>query len=781
VAVIAGHVGAMTGGAIRQPSSGKNPRQHLIIKNGMQSYEKRKNELIDLTREFASLIERAGATNGLAEASLERSLASCNTIKRQLNEETIRVAVVGPIKSGKSSFANSILGGDYLKRGAGVVTSFVTRVHHGDALKAELQFKTWDDVNADIEQALVLFPSLDGDGQDGGFDIRRDESRTSLQRALASLNPEQLLSRDTRNANSVLLSSYLKGYDRVQGILTATPETLCFASDRFAEHRDFAGDDALAVYLKDIRLEISSPHLPRHVELADCQGSDSPNPLHLAMIQDYLLQTHLLVYVISSRTGLRRADIRFLSIIKKMGIIDNMLFILNADFSEHASLEDLQQLKRKVVDELALLRPDPEIYTLSALLNLFRAQPGQLSEKDGERLAQWEKDASLRDFSDRETERFFAALQDKLVNESLTLLLRNHVERLMVMTADLNRMVGVKRELLMADETKGTEIVAKIMRNQDQMARIRSVIKSTLEGSIQKIRKEMRSDVDRFFDPGSASVLKDVVDFIRNYSVPSWQEHLDSLASSGFPNTLYHVYQEFKQALDGFIAEAINPEIFHFVREREQQIVDYIHDVAGPYGSMVQDAVSDFQSTVEDLGIACPAEGGHSRATLPGLETIRQASGLKLPSASASMRYSAKVKTEAIMRLGAYRLLRGFRKLIRKPVTDDRQEEIRALKDGVERMKKETERSILFHFKDYRENIKFRYIFQMVEAAATQTSDVLLERFQTYEDDLTQMAELINADQTDKSARADTLREFAAGADLLFQRAQRLREAVVPL
>ena len=123
------------------------------------------------------------------------------------------------------------------------MTSFVTRVHHGDALKAELQFKTWDDVNADIEQALVLFPSLDGDGQDGGFDIRRDEARTSLQRALASLNPEQLLSRDTRNANSVLLSSYLKGYDRVQGILTATPETLCFASDRFAEHRDFAGDD----------------------------------------------------------------------------------------------------------------------------------------------------------------------------------------------------------------------------------------------------------------------------------------------------------------------------------------------------------------------------------------------------------------------------------------------------------------------------------------------------------------------------------------------------------
>jgi hypothetical protein len=340
--------------------------------------------------------------------------------------------------------------------------------------------------------------------------------------------------------------------------------------------------------------------------------------------------------------------------------------------------------------------------------------------------------------------------------------------------------VGVKRELLLADDSKATDIIARIMRNQDQMARIRAVIKSTLEGSIRKIRKELRSDVDRFFDPHSADVMKGLLEFIRAYSVPSWQEHLENMASSGFPNTLYHVYQEFKQALDGFIAESINPEIFHFVRDREHRIVAYLHDVAGPYGAMVQDAVSDFQNTAQSLGIACPAGRPNHRAALPGLDTIRQASQLKLPSASASMRYSAKVKTEAIMRLGAYKVLRGFRKLFRKPVAEGRQEEIQALRDGVERMKKETERSILFHFKDYRENIKFRYIFPMVESAANQIAEVLLDRFQTYEDDLTQMAELIGAGQAEKSKRADTLRAFAAGTDLLFQRAQRLRDAVVP-
>ena len=42
----------------------------------MQAYDDIKSELIDLTREFAALIERAGATNGVGGGALEKSLAS---------------------------------------------------------------------------------------------------------------------------------------------------------------------------------------------------------------------------------------------------------------------------------------------------------------------------------------------------------------------------------------------------------------------------------------------------------------------------------------------------------------------------------------------------------------------------------------------------------------------------------------------------------------------------------------------------------------------------------
>ncbi len=743
------------------------------------NYDGIKNELLTLTDEFETLLDAAQAQEGMVAAAIDRNRASCKAITRQLSENTIRIAAVGPIKSGKSSFVNAILGGDYLKRGAGVVTSFVTRVTCGPEVTAQLVFKTWSEINDDIEQALVLFPSLDWHTEKGQFDIRSETERAALTQALETLTPEQLVSQDARNANSVLLASYLNGYARVRDLITETPAVIRYGEERFAEHRDFAGNDDLAVYLKDIQLEICSPHLERHVEIADCQGSDSPNPLHLAMIQDYLLQTHFIVYVISSRTGLRRADIKFLSIIKKMGILDNILFVFNADFSEHDSLEDLLNLKAKVSEELAILRPEPEIYTFSSLFNLFRAGEDQLNGKDQGRLAQWRADKDLVRLSDAETQRFLNDLQQKLIDDAAFLRLRNHVERLLVMAADIGSLLKMKQELLRADEDRAGNIVKRIAANRQRMAQIRSVIKNTLDGGIHKLRKEMRIDVDRFFDPHATDIMRQMTDFIRTYHVPAWQEHVQNLATSGFANTLYHVYQEFKQSLDGFIAETINPEIFRFIRDRERRLVEYLHTVAEPYGAMVEEAFAEFQETVHDLEIATAADGIRQHAPLPGLDVIRQTSRLQLPPANAAMRYSTKVKTEAIMRLGAYKLLRGIRKLLRKPVDEGRREEIQALKDGVERMKKETERSLLFHFKDYRENIKFGYIFKMVESASVQIADGLLERFETYENDLAQMVALIDANQSVKVQQEASFREIAARADHLYQRCRSLREGIL--
>ncbi len=741
----------------------------------MNTYNILKDELLKINHDITSLFSNAKSIPGMSGYSFGDWENTCSGINKQISEEKIRVAVVGPIKSGKSTFLNALFKGDYLKRGAGVITSIVTRIHSGDCLKAKLVFKSWEEVNLDIEHAMVLFPSGSWRSENGKFDIRRKKERRELQQALGALGTDLLITNDTRNANSVLMASYLKGYDRVQEIISSDTVTREYEDNLFAEHMVFVGDDNLAVYLKDIELEIDFRGIDRNIEIADCQGSDSPNPLHLAMIQDYLLLTHLIIYVISSRTGLRQADIKFLSMIKKMGIMDNILFVINCDFSEHESIDELNALVGKIAEELSLIKPDPEIFTLSALFNLFGAKRTNLSEKDRRRLEQWKNQRKLAALSDRETERFEAAFERKLTRERYSLLLKNHIERLGVISSGMDNWIRINQDILARNASDANEIVEKIKHHQNSINQIKSMIKNTLDGSIQKIRQELKIDVDRFFDVRSGDVLRGIIEFIRGYNI-SYHQYEENLKAMGFSNTLYLVFQEFRQALDTFMAETINPEVIRFAREGEKRIREYLESVAGPYGAMVHDALVKYADTMGSFGIDLKPEEQKSMK-LPDMESIKSVSGLTLPPAVVTMRYSAKIKTEAAMRLGFYTVVRILKKLLRKP-QDKNKEEIRALKDGVSRMKRETEKSIIFHFKDYRENIKFQYIFKLVEAASNSLYKSLLDRFQAYSADLSQTVELISKKRIDKQRASEVLKEMEQTAKDISERIQMVREKI---
>ena len=340
----------------------------------MDTYNSLKDELLQVNRDILTLFSNAESIAGMSDHSFVDWQKTCDGIQKQISEEIIRVAFVGPVKSGKSSFINALFKGDYLKRGAGVVTSIVTRVRSGKLLQAKLLFKSWDEVNSDMEQALVLFPSLEWRTESDRFDIRRKKERIDLRNALDSLSAEHLISNGARNVNSVLLASYLKGYEKVKDMVSSDNMTSQYEEDLFSEHRTFVSDGDMAVYLRDVQLEIDSESIDSNIEIADCQGSDSPNPLHLFMIQDYLLITHLIIYVISSRTGLREADIKFLSMIKKMGIMDNILFVINCDFSEHESIEDLNALIEKVKEELSLIKPAPRYILYQCFLTCLKCK-----------------------------------------------------------------------------------------------------------------------------------------------------------------------------------------------------------------------------------------------------------------------------------------------------------------------------------------------------------------------------------------------------------------------
>ncbi|MBW2572846.1 MAG: dynamin family protein [Deltaproteobacteria bacterium] len=444
----------------------------------MTTYNSLKKDILQINKDISGLFLDARSITGTSDHTFADWQKTCDAINSQMSGEIIRVAVVGPIKSGKSTFINSLFKGEYLKRGAGVVTSIVTRIRNGKKLKAKLLFKSWNEINSDMEQALVLFPSLEWRNENYRFDIRQKKERMDLQKALISLNSEHLISNGARNVNNILLTSYLKGYEKIKDMISLETPTSQYENELFSEHWTFVGDGSMAVYLKDVQLEIDSGNIDSNIEIADCQGSDSPNPLHLAMIQDYLLLTHLIVYVVSSRTGLREADIKFLSIIKKMGIIDNIIFVINCDFSEHESINDLKSLIENVKEELAIIKPSPEIYSLSALFNLFKAQRANLSQKDRLRLEQWEKEPELTAFSDSEAARFESSFYNRLTKGSYSLLLKNHLERLRIVSFGMERLIYFNQNMLTRDAHSANEIVEKIKKHQEGMRQIELVIKN---------------------------------------------------------------------------------------------------------------------------------------------------------------------------------------------------------------------------------------------------------------------------------------------------------------
>jgi GTPase SAR1 family protein len=742
----------------------------------MDTFSTLKNEILNINRDVSLLFSTAKSIPGMGDYSFGEWEKTCEHLPRQLAEETIRVAIVGPIKSGKSTFLNSIFKGEYVKRGAGVITSIVTRVRKGEHLRAKLFFKSWDEVNAEMEQALVLFPSLSWRSENETIDIRQEKERDELKLALSELSADQLITQYSRNINNVVLSSYLKGYDRVNSLVTMENAVRLYEGDRFADHKAFVGNETLAVYLKDVLLEISSGNVESNIEIADCQGSDSSNPLHLAMIQDYLLLTHQIIYVVSSRTGLREADIRFLSMIKNMGILENIVFVINFDFSEHESIDGLKSLVNRVREELSMLKPDPDVYTFSALYNLFGTHQRSLSDKDRLRFEQWTGDGKFAEFSNRETILFESFFYDRLARKRYTLLLKNHIERLGVILSGIADWIGLNRDVLTRDAESMTSALKKIRSHQQRLDQIKSAIKKTLNGAISEIKKELQRDTHHFFDGPSGNIAGDLESFIHAYTF-SPEKYQEGLKRADFSQTLYLVFQEFKQSIDKYITETINPEVIRFLQAKENRIREYFAALIVPFDTMIEDAYDEFNGMLGRSKLF--ADGiNPSGNKPPKMDIVIRVGRVSPPPLVTAMHYSTKIKTEAIMRLGLYRAMRNVSNLFRKSTNREGEQTLRALKDAIRRMKRETGKSVAFHLKDYRENLKFRYLFKLAEVNSDGFAQTVLDRFQAYFSDLSATMEHIGTSQNDKDRAVKILDGMDQNCRQLNEKLDRIRKEI---
>jgi len=685
-------------------------------------YQEIKKKVAKANDGISSIIAKIRLFPFSKDTPLDRWEKICKELGDQLRDDIFRISIVGAIKSGKSTLSNFLLQGDYLKRGAGIITSFITKVRKGDSLKAIIKLKSWEEINNEINAAIRRISIYENELRDVlPFDIRDDGKRERLSGILSRINIDYLLKDGTYDVNYLTISLYLSGYERVKGFISNRQKQIVYKGERFDDHKGFVGDDSLAIYLRDVLIEINTGLFDDSVEIADCQGSDSPNPMHLIMIQEYITLCQLIIYVISSRIGIREADIQFLNIIKNIGMLRNVIFVLNCDFDEHTSLDDMIEIIDRTRKELKLFVKNKfQLFAFSALFNLLEEiekRGGEIKDKEKGRLNRWRNETSFVDFSKKETERFLEYMRKLLTEERYIKLIRTWKEKLFFLGFQIKEWIEINMDMILGDREKTKELIKKIEDSRKRLDKIRSAMKNSLEGAVNELKDRIKKEIDMFFD-SSGALISSLKQFIDSFQIP-YDRYMKLIEEESLSHVQYLIFRDYKESIDSFIVRRINPQIIGFIRRLDEKIKEHFISAIEAYYEMAMDVRSDismpYVMEIEDI---------------LDIEYIKKLYKIAPPSIRSALEYSVMLGTETVLRFGIYRFWKQIKGILKRKKEEESnvQEKIRALEDGLRKIKKQAHESIRFNILNYKENLKYQYATALIDSC----KQYILEKMDEY-------------------------------------------------
>jgi len=759
--------------------------------------------------DLSTIFEKMKTVPGMYDLNVENNQRLCALIPQQIRDGIVKIAVVGTIKSGKSTFINSLLMRDILKRGAGVVTSVVTRVKRGDTLRAKIFFKSWDEINHEIEKALKLTPLRANEAR--AFDLRRKSDRSFLRSVQSGLCSgewsgqisdncmvQSVINENGLRPEAILISNALDGYDEVKKFVhrdssdaEASP-LLEYTEDSFMEHQRFTGIGCNAFFVKDVLIEVpesgdlhASSMLHPSVEIADCQGSDSTDSSHISHIEDYLLSANMLVYLISSRTGLREADLKFLSMIKKMGILNNISFIINVDFNEHDSLDSLIELEKSVKQGLGYFIQNPVVYTLSSLFNLFLVLEKDLPHRDLDRLRQWQQQAELVEYAGRSHRAFEEALRQKIETELFSIVLENHIERLRIIIKGTEQRGLLFMKLLSGDLENVSHAAKKLKQLKEQARRFESLVDDSIERAVEGIKRDTSSAIKHFFDKKRGIQAKSIREFLFGSAIYN-ESYKEMISTSGFNHALYCMFQDFRSELDLFMAQQFNPAVIELIQEQEQHIETQFQALyqscymaPSKIYSQICDGGNDSTSELFKVDKSSSHSGSVNQLPFPeaplravDLNGAKRILGLNLPKTAFATAYSAKIRFDAMARFSFYSLIKLFGKVTTSMASTPPRS--RALKESAKQIRKEMLKSVMLHFDAYQSHVQTEYIFPLIQAVARDFRDKLIEMFRMCGVESEHIEQLIADDKMDKSGKLEHINVIVSDTDEIAKRMNEL-------
>ena len=339
-----------------------------------------RQEVLAAAHEALAWIDRAAAGRPGLAGELRPWREILAAVPAVLGARGARVAVVGAVKSGKSTLVNALLGEDLLPRGSGILTAQVTEVVWAPEPWLEVTWRSRAEVNR-----LFRFHAA-AMGVREPWDLWRPDHREAAARLVDGTPP---------SPHAEPLRALLKGFDAAAGRLGEVPRT-----ERIAGTPDlwsWAAREQTAVYLAGLRAGVPAPGLPEGLRLLDCPGCDAWNAAHGSALDEAVLGAHALVYVISCRVGLREADLRFIGALREYGVLELTRFVLNVDLGEIRTAADLERVRRRTESDLGRAGVRSRPVVVSALLSLLDARvlvaPGTVARGERRLREAWESAA----------------------------------------------------------------------------------------------------------------------------------------------------------------------------------------------------------------------------------------------------------------------------------------------------------------------------------------------------------------------------------------------------
>ena len=468
-----------------------------------------------------TLIRSLRVTLPTEQPQLEKWLTTIQDLLRLSEQFSLPITVIGPVKSGKSTLLNTMIGRKILPMGAGITTMFVTAVHHGSNLRGEITL-------IPAAQADALFRNschylFSDDLEKTEVTLFNQDDRRHITRQLEEFSREFILtSHGSFDKDYQLLKNLLAGYDSIADYYHREQLKLTFKQEELDQFRHFITNEPMSTFLEQANVFFPFTILPEYVVLQDCQGLDTPSPGQQALAIQQLATSPVMVYVISSRMGLRQADYHLLEHLHDLGLAAKLLFVLNYDFEEHPARKDMEKMFERCQTELAELGFDQPCYGFSTLYHLYaQLREKNNLDKNGEnRWLLWQNTPEKLDLSTAGWESFTSRLLE-LTGKEADLSLTQHLNRRILHIARrAHSLVDAKAKSLSFDQQGIDNSAQDYEKQKEKLLQFEKQLGTTLGSITRQCEGEYFRKIESWFNQATGGIRPVLHQIIESYQLP---------------------------------------------------------------------------------------------------------------------------------------------------------------------------------------------------------------------------------------------------------------------